>query len=236
MRLDTVVSIRTSAHACKVPAMATSRATNRARNRRGEGGRLREEIVDAARELLEEHGNEASISLRAVARRVGITAPSIYPHFARREDILRAVITRAADELVARLEHALRGEKDPVARLRAGCDAYVTFAAEHPHHYRVLFERRRPPGAATLERSASVNEMAGAEAFAILLNAIEDCIAAGASKAPSPLAAATQLWAALHGYVTLRASVTDFPWPDDDELLDALITRLTWIEAVPRRA
>src|SRR4029453_11625874 len=143
MRLDTVVSIRTSANACKVPAMATSRATNRARNRRGEGGRLREEIVDAARELLEEHGNEASISLRAVARRVGITAPSIYPHFARREDILRAVITRAADELVARLEHALRGEKDPVARLRAGCDAYVTFAAEHPHHYRVLFERRR---------------------------------------------------------------------------------------------
>jgi hypothetical protein len=79
-----------------------------------------------------------------------------------------------------------------------------------------------------------VDEIVGAEGFAILLHAIEDCVAAGSSKAPSPLAAATQLWAALHGYVTLRASVTDFPWPEHDELLDALISRLAWIEAVPR--
>ena len=54
----------------------------RARNRRGEGARLRDDIVAAAVALLDETGDQAAVSLRAVARRVGIAAPSIYRHFA----------------------------------------------------------------------------------------------------------------------------------------------------------
>jgi AcrR family transcriptional regulator len=204
--------------------VVTSTTQSRTRNRRGEGGRLRGEIVEAASELLEENGNEAAITLRAVARRVGVTAPSIYPHFADRLEILRAVVIRAVDDLAARLRLAMQGEEDPVARLRAGCHAYVSFAAEQPHRYRVLFQRRRPTGATTIERSA----------FSILLEAVEACIAAGASKATSPLAAATQLWVALHGYATLRSSAPDFPWPEHDEVVDALITRLAWIEPAPQ--
>jgi hypothetical protein len=45
----------------------------------------------------------------------------------------------------------------------------VAFAAEQPHHYRVLFERFRPAGAATITGSWTVEQMLGAEAFAILL-------------------------------------------------------------------
>lgn len=213
-----------------------SATKSRTRNRRGEGGRLRDEIIAAASELLEENGNEAAITLRAVARRVGITAPSIYPHFADRLDILRAVLTRAVHDLVIRLQRAMQGEEDPVARLRAGCHAYVRFAAEQPQRYRVLFQRRRPAGVATIERSATVEDILGADAFAILLDAVEACIADGSSKATSPLAAAIALWVALHGYATLRASAPDFPWPEQDEVLDALITRLAWIEAAPQGA
>jgi AcrR family transcriptional regulator len=214
--------------------VVTSTTQSRTRNRRGEGGRLRGEIVEAASELLEENGNEAAITLRAVARRVGVTAPSIYPHFADRLEILRAVVIRAVDDLAARLRLAMQGEEDPVARLRAGCHAYVSFAAEQPHRYRVLFQRRRPTGATTIERSPTVEDILGANAFSILLEAVEACIAAGASKATSPLAAATQLWVALHGYATLRSSAPDFPWPEHDEVVDALITRLAWIEPAPR--
>src|SRR5262245_48408946 len=139
--------------------------SSRTRNRRGEGVRLRDEIVDAASDLLEENGNEAAITLRAVARRVGITAPSIYPHFADRVDILREVIRRAIEELVAGLHSATRGEEDPVARLHAGCRAYASFAAEQPHRYRVLFQRRRPGGTTRIERSATVEDILGADAF-----------------------------------------------------------------------
>jgi AcrR family transcriptional regulator len=192
---------------------------------------LRAEIVEAASELLEQSGSEAAITLRAVARQVGISAPSIYPHFADREEILNAVLSRAFEAMVARLRVAVQGEQDPVARLRAVAHAYVAFAAEQPHRYRVLFERHRPPGAATIEKPETVEQMLGADAFAVLLDAVRDCITAGASKAPSPLAAAIELWVALHGYVTLRATAPEFPWPDSDEVLESLTTRLAWIEA-----
>lgn len=229
----TVSSIQMLLHACMLLAVERSPTSARTRNRRGEGGRLREEIVDAASELLEQSGSEAAITLRAVARQIGISAPSIYPHFANREEILSAVLTRAFDALRARLQVAAQGEEDPVARLRALAHAYVAFAAEQPHRYRVLFERHRQPDAATIEKSDTVEQMLGADAFAVMLDAVRDCIAAGASQAPSPLATTTELWIALHGYVTLRVSNPDFPWPDTDELLDDLIARLAWIEATP---
>jgi len=215
--------------------MTGPQTSNRTRNPRGEGARLRAEIVDAASALLEHSGSEAAITLRAVAREVGITAPSIYPHFADREEILSVVLTHAYEAIVARLRLAVQGEEDPVARLRAAAHAYVAFAAEQPHRYRVLFERHRPPGSATIKEAETVEQMPGIDAFAVLLDAVRDCISTGASKAPSALAAATGLWVALHGYVTLRAASSGFPWPDTDEVLDGLITRLAWIERTPPR-
>jgi AcrR family transcriptional regulator len=215
------------------PPVTRPGTSARTRNRRGEGARLREEIVDAASRLLEESGSEAAVTLRAVAREIGISAPSIYPHFAGPEAILGAVVARAYDALLARLQLAVQGEQDPVARLRAIAHAYVAFAAEQPQRYRILFQRDRPPGAATIDTPETVEQMIGADAFAVLLDAVRDCIAAGASTAPSPLVAATELWVAVHGYVTLRASTPEFAWPGTDEILDDLITHLGRIEATP---
>ena len=74
------------------------KTTPRPRNPRGTGDRLRDEILIAAEELLRDMPGEA-LTLRAVARAAGITAPSIYRHFIDREAIIRAVVDRAFDEL-----------------------------------------------------------------------------------------------------------------------------------------
>src|SRR3954462_12715273 len=120
--------------------MATT--PSRSRNRRGEGARLRDEIVAAAAALLEETGTEQAVTLRAVARRVGIAAPSIYAHFADRQAILLAVVQGAFAELAEALRATQTGtdappEDDPVAQLRAACTAYLDFAATRPQRYRV---------------------------------------------------------------------------------------------------
>lgn len=199
----------------------------RTRNRRGEGDRLRQDIVAAAAELLETAGDEAAVTLRAIARKVGITAPSIYAHFADREEILSAVVAGTFPALVARLHAAAGAERDPVARLRAGCAAYLDFAAEQPHRYRVLFQRRPAPGTADIPAAdRSLNRMSGADAFAWLVDAITDCVRAGRSATPAPVDSAVQLWVALHGFATLRAAANDFPWPDPGALLDDLTRRL----------
>ena len=75
---------------------------------RGGGRQLRDEIVSAATRLLDEAGEDESLSLRAVAREVGVAATSVYLHFADRDELLAAVMEttftrmiRAADEAEA---------------------------------------------------------------------------------------------------------------------------------------
>lgn len=205
-------------------------SASRTRNPRGEGARLRDEIVAAATALLEETGDESALTLRAVARRAGITAPSIYAHFDGREAILEAVVEDAFAALIARLRAAM-DVADPVERLRAGCAAYLAFAAEQPQRYGALFQRRVAPETGTPGPAASVEDMIGAEAFGLLVESIEACVEAGRSTAPSPLDAAIQLWVAMHGYAMLRVSTPEFPWPDPGVLLDALIARLALVSS-----
>ena len=81
------------------------RKSTRDRNRRGEGGRLREEILQAATDLLERGGNAEAVTLRAIAREVGISAPSIYGHFEDREAIVSAVIDNAFSDFPRSIPH-----------------------------------------------------------------------------------------------------------------------------------
>src|SRR3954469_24853831 len=114
----------------------TTATPTRARNRRGEGARLRADIVAAAVDLLDETGDEQAVTLRAVARKVGISAPSIYRHFPDRQAILLALAQETFAELADQLSEATG--TDPVTRLRAVCAAYLDFAATRPQHYRMM--------------------------------------------------------------------------------------------------
>jgi AcrR family transcriptional regulator len=207
-----------------------SQAPTRTRNRRGEGARLRQEIVTAAGELLEETGDESAITLRAVARRVGITPPSIYGHFSDRAGIVHAVLVDAFAAMAAGLHAATDGVADPVERLHAGCAAYLQLAAQQPARYRMLFQRRPTADPDTLSHAETVDTIVGAEAFGWLLDAIGQCVETNRSATPSPLDSAVQIWVALHGFATLRASANDFPWPDTDTMIGALIGRLAYID------
>jgi len=197
-----------------------ARTTRRQRNARGQGGRLADDIVAAALTLIERTGSDEAVTLRAVAREIGIAAPSIYPHFADRDAIVMAVVLRVFDELS---EAIITGRDaagpDPADRLVAGCAAYLAFGIRHPARYGVLFV---PHGAGPEEYCTPVPLGAdgrpvlefGAESFALLAESIEECAAAGVSASTDAFADATAVWAALHGTVTLRSALPGFPWPE----------------------
>src|SRR3954467_2567811 len=69
----------------------------RGRNRRGQGELLREEIIAAALRLLDELADDQALSLRAVAREIGIAATSVYIQFADRDLVLAAMERRHRD-------------------------------------------------------------------------------------------------------------------------------------------
>lgn len=197
----------------------------RARNRRGEGGRLREDIVAAATELLDESGDERAITLRSVARRVGIAAPSIYPHFPDQPAIMLAVVRQEFDGLESSLRSALaEAGDDPRRRLRAVCDAYLEFARLHPERYRIMFGGLWIPDLA--DSSLTEEDMAalGAESMQILIDTLADCVSAGIVTSTDASADAVALWVGLHGLAHQRAVSPSFPWPPDiaDRVVAAL--------------
>jgi AcrR family transcriptional regulator len=194
----------------------------RARNPRGSGAQLEAEILDGAGLILDETGRDDAVTLRAIARRIGIAAPSIYAHFADRDAILTALVEDGFRDLSNAIRSAGSGAADPVQRLRVTCRAYLEFAARRPHRYQLMFSTRQHT-----PESGGYDTAAGAEAFHILVDAIRDCAAAGSPVNADPFFGATTVWTALHGYATLRPARPDFPWPADQSLIDHLLTALS---------
>lgn len=170
----------------------------------------------AAAALLERTGSVEAVTLRAVAREAGVTAPAVYGHFADLDALMDAVIEEGFADLRAAIARAVADVGDPVARLLAGCRAYVAAGLAAPGRYRAMFGRRRLPG--------------GQRAFDVLVDAIAACAGAGRSASRDPRGEATLVWTALHGMVTLRAAAPDLPWPDLDAQLQAVVCRLALIE------
>lgn len=108
----------------------------------------RSEIVDAARRLLAE-GGPASVSLRAVAGEVGMTAPGIYRYFASHDDLLLELTDLVVGELADEQERAaaeVPGD-DPAGELLAGTRAFRRWCVAHPREFQLAFGLApAPPG------------------------------------------------------------------------------------------
>ncbi|MGW7293073.1 TetR/AcrR family transcriptional regulator [Streptomyces xiamenensis] len=197
-------------------ARTAPRGQARTRNRRGEGGRLREEIIDAAAELLDETGDQHAVTLRSVARRVGIATPSIYPHFPDQPAIMLAVVRREFAGLERTLRAAVAAAGDsPRRRLLAICDTYLGFAGRHPQRYRTMFGGLWTPTPGDGSVTETDLALLGASSMLLLVDALTDCVAAGAVTSTDVPADATALWVALHGLAHQRVVSPSFPWPDD---------------------
>lgn len=96
------------------------------------------EIVAAGRHLLEA-GEVGSVTMAAVAARVGVRAPSLYKRLRNRDELLGLIGQDVAAELTARLEAAGHGAGDARTRLQDLLVALRTFARERPSAFRLLF-------------------------------------------------------------------------------------------------
>jgi AcrR family transcriptional regulator len=95
------------------------------------------EILKTARKLLDDEGPEA-LSMRNLAERLGIRAPSIYKHFPNKEALEAALISRGFEEQGALFEGALESADEPIAAM---AEAYRKYALRHPHLYRLMYDQ-----------------------------------------------------------------------------------------------
>lgn len=187
----------------------------RPRAPRGSGDRLRDEILDAATELLPETGRARGVSICSVARRVGVTPPSIYLHFADKEALLDAVCARHFDKLDADMRRAAE-HPCPVEALRAQGLAYFRFAARTPELYRTATMREwlfAGDVDATLEASVLQHLRATA------LRLMDD----GILSAGDPTRVALQLWSAVHGVAAMVIAKPHLPFGDAEAFADRIL-------------
>lgn len=167
-------------------------------------------VVDTARTLLEESDAE-HLSFRAVARRLGVTAPALYAYVDDKQDLLAAVATEHFEALVTRFLEV--DEADPLVRIRRLSRAYVDHALSNPALFRLMF--RYPP-----RPTQGVDAFPPAtRAFEVAAAATDEAVAAGVLRVTDPLLANLAMWAAVHGV----AEVLLLGFAADDGLADSLI-------------
>jgi AcrR family transcriptional regulator len=191
----------------------------RQRNPRGQGERLRDDIIEAASGLLADPA-APPLTLRAVARAAGVAATSVYLHFADIESLTMAVAERRFGELVRLQDEAREQSSDPYQQVRAGCLAYCEFGLAHPGHYQVMFASPLP-----MPADMPPDAFPGIVAFRRLIDAVARCI--GTEPGDEQAFFTAQLiWQQLHGIVSLRISRPRFPWPPLAETVTEAVDRL----------
>jgi AcrR family transcriptional regulator len=179
-------------------------------HQRGDGERLRDELIQAASALLLAARPSAAPSLRAIARECGVAPSAVYRHFPSQEALLRAVVEVHFDHLRSALDAVEEADAEPGARVRAMARTYVGWALEHPGAYQLLFERPDPEG--------PPGTGPGLDLLDRLARALPGEHSAGR---------ALRLWSAVHGVASLRIHKPRAPWvttPDGD--VDAVVAAL----------
>jgi AcrR family transcriptional regulator len=199
---------------------AAAASPRRHRARRGEGGRLREEILAAGTRLLLETGDEEAVSIRAVAQAVGVTPPSIYLHFADKTELIYAICEELFRKLDDEMAAAAAGAADPLEALRRRGRAYVRFGLENAEAYRVLFMHHKDE----IPQTVDPKELGDSAAFMHLVEAVQRCLDQGVLRPANPMQLAVGLWVLVHGLTSLLISLPGFPWPaEPEQLVDRLV-------------
>jgi AcrR family transcriptional regulator len=194
----------------------------RQRNPRGQGQLLRDQLVEATARLLATMDRPETLTLRQVAREVGVAPASIYSHFADLTALIEHVLKLRYDELGFLMNAAAAAAAtSPLAELVARCAAYVHWGVEHPGEYRTVI------GGAMPEQLVPLNAHGAGEE---LLNTLVRALAAASRQGGEPSTADEQwragliLWTGMHGLVSLYNSHGNLPWPALDDLLAQLLS------------
>ena len=164
-------------------------------------GNLRKALVDAALELIAA-GDPGELSLRAVARRAGVSTAAPYRHFDSREALLAAVAEEGFRGLAAAMRGASAAHRhDPIATFREAGVGYVLFAHANPAHYTVMFSPDLGDRSAYPDLAVSA-----ADAMSVLKDAIAGCQRAGLIAAGDPREVALAAWSSVHGLASLIAA------------------------------
>lgn len=161
-------------------------------------GDLKNALIAAGAEILSNEGVGA-LSLRKVAQKAGVSHTAPYAHFADKQALIAAISTEGYRRLYEKI-YAVgqRYHGDPVRRLVEGAWAYVQFALDDPDHFKITLS-----GAVEKEKDYPAFVEISQQSFALVVEIVEECQAAGILKQGPADLMAVSVWSLIHGFVSL---------------------------------
>jgi AcrR family transcriptional regulator len=161
-------------------------------------GDLRRALLDAALHVLVERGASA-LSLRELARALGVSHAAPAYHFRDKAALLTAVASEGLELLTeTMLDHKQRDD-DPVTQLTGTGIGYVRFAETHRGHFEVMFRRD------IVDVTDTAYVESSERAIGVLMDAVEACRASGWGRGEESWVLTVQAWAVMHGIASLHA-------------------------------
>ncbi len=197
-------------------ASMTSSSTND-----GDAGGVRERLLEAAAELLDDEGPQA-LTARRIAAAAGTSTMAVYTHFGGMPALVKQIVAEGftrLDQHQAEVPHT----DDPLADLLALSMAYRDNAMQNPHLYAVMFGATSLKGFQLTEDDMEI----GLNSFATLTDYVARAMESGQLRRDAPARVAAQMWTAMHGYVMLELAGLHLP-PDNpvEDVMRPLLTTL----------
>ena len=210
----------------------------RPRVRRGsteDHDQLRQQIVAAAFAIHEREG-VATLSMRALAAELGVSAMALYRYYPSKAELLRAMWEVVLNDAQASVKAAVATQKTPRARLRASIDSFLRYWEAHPAHFRLVYmtpETMEDPGQEPhLTRSnayVSAVDLAGP--------LIDDLVTEVGGRSDRALVARDLRMSLMIGYLHARLINTRYPWSDFESLRACAVETIAdGVEACVRTA
>tara|TARA_R110002124_G_scaffold77578_2_gene207811 strand:- start:7434 stop:8036 length:603 start_codon:yes stop_codon:yes gene_type:complete len=159
---------------------------------------LRDKILDISRHLLYNDGH-TSLSMRGIAKEVGVSATSIYLHFDNKDHLLHTLIEESVEALSVSIEERVNENSDVITQFESIIQAYVDFALSNPEKYQIIYMVRSE----AMSRYPKEKFRKARRCYELLVKVIVSGVQEGVMEEEDPLTAAYSIWAQLHGVITV---------------------------------
>jgi AcrR family transcriptional regulator len=155
-------------------------------------------IVDTAIKMYIEEGYD-KLTLRGIAQRIEYAAGTLYLYFKDKHELFHAMHQWAFKQLLEKMERELPPIQNPVDRLRAMSDIYITFAFENPELYDLMFILNEPMCA-----EANMDDWpCGQSVYNLLVTTVQEAIDKHLFKDENAHTLAFMFWSSSHGMISL---------------------------------
>lgn len=166
----------------------------------------RETILDIAAEIIMEEGY-ASLSMRKIGKRIGMTAANLYNYYSNKDELNIAIRTRAGKILYNALLSAYQSGNNISERVHLMSKAYMAFGLQRPNYYSIMFDMPTPKYAdyvdSPLEPIALEEKISSEQSLELLEKCTEDFRKEGYKIPDNKDLFLILIWSQLHGLISL---------------------------------